>query len=59
MDRIKIWLNPGSLREGLSDLTGTVCDPVPAVYLEKGLASMQKLGFIPEAQNDMIFLCYL
>lgn len=28
---------------------------VPAVYLEKGLASMQKLGFIPEAQNDMIF----
>lgn len=23
--------------------------------MEKGLASMQKLGFIPEAQNDMIF----
>ncbi|MBQ4529481.1 MAG: cell division protein FtsW [Lachnospiraceae bacterium] len=55
--RIIAWLNP----EDYPDTTGF--QTLQALYaigsggiLGKGLgASMQKLGFIPEAQNDMIF----
>ena len=55
--RILTWLNP----EAYADSTGF--QTIQALYaigsggiLGKGLGqSMQKLGFIPEAQNDMIF----
>lgn len=55
--RVKAWLNPEAYA------TGTGFQTLQALYaigsgglFGKGLGeSMQKLGFIPEAQNDMIF----
>ncbi len=57
MDRILIWLHPEN------DPTGDGFQTLQALYaigsgglFGKGLGqSMQKLGFVPEAQNDMIF----
>lgn len=57
MTRIKTWLDPES------DPSDTGFQTLQALYaigsggiFGKGLgASMQKLGFLPEAQNDMIF----
>ena len=57
MDRIKAWLHP----EDYTD--GTAFQTIQGLYaigsgglFGKGLGqSMQKLGFVPEAQNDMIF----
>ena len=56
-ERIKAWLDPES------DSTGSGFQTLQALYaigsgglFGKGLGqSLQKLGFIPEAQNDMIF----
>lgn len=56
-ERIKAWLNPES------DATGSGFQTLQALYaigsgglFGKGIGqSLQKLGFIPEAQNDMIF----
>lgn len=56
-ERILAWLNPEAYASGKGFQT------IQALYaigsggvLGKGLgASMQKLGFLPEAQNDMIF----
>ncbi len=43
----------GGLRKGLSDNPGTLCDRFRRI---RGFGeSIQKLGFVPEAQNDMIF----
>ena len=55
--RILAWLNPEAYA------SGTGCQTLQALYaigsggiFGKGLGqSMQKLGFLPEAQNDMIF----
>lgn len=57
LTRIKTWLDPES------DSAGTGFQTLQALYaigsggiFGKGLGeSMQKLGFLPEAQNDMIF----
>jgi len=56
-DRIRVWLDPES------DAQGRGFQTLQALYAigsggiwGKGLGqSMQKLGFLPEAQNDMIF----
>lgn len=56
-ERIKAWLDPES------DATGSGFQTLQALYaigsgglFGKGIGqSLQKLGFIPEAQNDMIF----
>jgi len=55
--RIQVWLDPES------NVTGTGYQTLQALYaigsggiFGKGLGqSMQKMGFVPEAQNDMIF----
>lgn len=55
VDRIKIWLHPEQYEKGYQTLQGLYAIGSGGVF-GKGLgASMQKLGFVPEAQNDMIF----
>ncbi len=55
MDRIKIWRNPEAYDKGYQTLQGLYAIGSGGLF-GKGLGnSMQKMGFIPEAQNDMIF----
>ncbi|WP_073993550.1 putative lipid II flippase FtsW [Parasporobacterium paucivorans] len=57
LDRIKVWLNPEkySLEGGYQVLQGLYAIGSGGLF-GKGLGqSLQKLGFVPEAQNDMIF----
>lgn len=54
-ERLKIWLNPEKYEKGFQTLQGLYAIGSGGLF-GKGLgASMQKLGFVPEAQNDMIF----
>ena len=54
-ERIKIWLNPEAFSKGYQTLQGLYAIGSGGLF-GKGLGeSMQKLGFLPEAQNDMIF----
>lgn len=54
-DRIKIWLDPESSDKGYQTLQGLYAIGSGGLF-GKGLGeSVQKLGFVPEAQNDMIF----
>lgn len=54
-ERIQIWLNPEKYEKGYQTLQGLYAIGSGGLF-GKGLGeSMQKLGFIPEAQNDMIF----
>lgn len=54
-ERIKIWLNPEAYEKGYQTLQGLYAIGSGGLF-GKGLGeSMQKLGFLPEAQNDMIF----
>lgn len=54
-ERLKIWLHPEDFEKGYQTLQGLYAIGSGGI-LGKGLGqSMQKLGFVPEAQNDMIF----
>ncbi len=55
MDRIKIWLNPEKYEKGYQTLQALYAIGSGGIF-GKGLGqSIQKLGFIPESHNDMIF----
>ena len=55
LERVQIWLNPEAYERGYQTLQGLYAIGSGGLF-GKGLGeSMQKLGFIPEAQNDMIF----
>ena len=55
LERVQIWLDPGAHEKGYQTLQGLYAIGSGGLF-GKGLGeSMQKLGFIPEAQNDMIF----
>ena len=55
LERIRIWLNPEEYKKGYQTVQGLYAIGSGGV-IGKGLGqSMQKLGFVPEAQNDMIF----
>ena len=55
MERIDVWLNPENHEKGYQTLQGLYAIGSGGLF-GKGLGeSMQKLGFLPEAQNDMIF----
>ncbi len=55
MERLQIWLEPEKYEKGFQTLQGLYAIGSGGLF-GKGLgASMQKLGFVPEAQNDMIF----
>ena len=54
-DRIQAWLDPESTDKGYQTLQGLYAIGYGGLF-GKGLGeSVQKLGFVPEAQNDMIF----
>lgn len=54
-ERLKIWRHPEQFEKGYQTLQGLYAIGSGGLF-GKGLGeSMQKLGFLPEAQNDMIF----
>ncbi len=54
-DRLQIWLHPEKYDRGFQTLQGLYAIGSGGLF-GKGLGeSMQKLGSVPEAQNDMIF----
>ncbi|MBR1634040.1 MAG: cell division protein FtsW [Lachnospiraceae bacterium] len=54
-DRIDVWLHPEKYEKGFQTLQGLYAIGSGGLF-GKGLGeSMQKLGYVPEAQNDMIF----
>lgn len=55
LERLAIWLNPEAYEKGYQTLQGLYAIGSGSVF-GVGLGNgKQKLGFVPEAQNDMIF----
>lgn len=55
MSRIYVWLDPESSEKGLQTMQGLYAIGSGGLF-GKGLGqSMQKMGFLPETHNDMIF----
>ena len=55
LERLAIWRNPEKFEKGYQTLQGLYAIGSGGLF-GRGLgASIQKLGFVPEAQNDMIF----
>jgi cell division protein FtsW len=55
MERIQIWLDPEHHEKGLQTMQSLYAIGSGGIF-GKGLGqSMQKMGFIPESHNDMIF----
>lgn len=55
LERLAIWRNPEKYEKGYQTLQGLYAIGSGGLF-GRGLgASVQKLGFLPEAQNDMIF----
>lgn len=55
LERLAIWRNPEAFEKGYQTLQGLYAIGSGGIF-GKGLGkSVQKLGFVPEAQNDMIF----
>lgn len=55
LERLKIWRNPELYEKGYQTMQGLYAIGSGGLF-GKGLgSSLQKLGFVPEAQNDMIF----
>lgn len=55
MQRIKVWLNPEQYEDGYQTMQALYAIGSGGIF-GKGLGqSIQKLGFIPESHNDMIF----
>lgn len=55
LERLAIWRNPEEYEKGFQTIQGLYAIGSGG-FFGKGLgSSIQKLGFVPEAQNDMIF----
>lgn len=55
LERLAIWRNPEKYEKGFQTIQGLYAIGSGGVF-GRGLgSSLQKLGFVPEAQNDMIF----
>lgn len=55
LERLAIWRNPEKYEKGFQTIQGLYAIGSGGIF-GKGLgSSLQKLGFVPEAQNDMIF----
>lgn len=55
LERLKIWRNPELYEKGYQTMQGLYAIGSGGIF-GRGLgSSLQKLGFVPEAQNDMIF----
>ncbi len=55
MERIAIWLHPEKYEKGYQTLQGLYAIGSGGLFGRGSGESIQKLGFVPEAQNDMIF----
>jgi len=55
LERLAIWRDPESYEKGFQTIQGLYAIGSGGIF-GKGLgSSLQKLGFVPEAQNDMIY----
>jgi cell division protein FtsW len=55
LERLKIWRDPEAYEKGFQTIQGLYAIGSGGLF-GRGLgSSLQKLGFVPEAQNDMIF----
>lgn len=55
LERLAIWLNPEEYEKGYQTLQGLYAIGSGGLFGVGFGNSIQKLGFVPEAQNDMIF----
>ncbi|MDD2979802.1 MAG: putative lipid II flippase FtsW [Hespellia sp.] len=55
LERLAIWRNPEAYEKGYQTLQGLYAIGSGGLFGQGLGASVQKLGFLPEAQNDMIF----
>ena len=55
LERIAIWRNPELYEKGYQTLQGLYAIGSGGLFGRGSGESIQKLGFVPEAQNDMIF----
>lgn len=55
LERLAIWRNPETYEKGYQTLQGLYAIGSGGLFGVGYGESMQKLGFVPEAQNDMIF----
>ncbi len=55
LERIAIWRNPEKFEKGFQTIQGLYAIGSGGLFGSGLGGSMQKLGFVPEAQNDMIF----
>ena len=55
LERLAVWRNPEAYEKGFQTIQGLYAIGSGGIF-GRGLgSSLQKLGFVPEAQNDMIF----
>ena len=55
LERLAIWRNPEKYEKGYQTLQGLYAIGSGGLFGRGFGGSLQKLGFVPEAQNDMIF----
>ena len=55
LERLEIWRNPEKFEKGYQTLQGLYAIGSGGLFGQGLGKSIQKLGFLPEAQNDMIF----
>ncbi len=55
LERLAIWMNPEEYEKGYQTLQGLYAIGSGGLFGTGFGNSIQKLGFVPEAQNDMIF----
>lgn len=55
LERIAIWKNPEAYEKGYQTIQGLYAIGSGGLFGKGFGESIQKLGFVPEAQNDMIF----
>ena len=55
LERLAIWRNPEAYEKGYQTLQGLYAIGSGGLFGRGNGESIQKLGFVPEAQNDMIF----
>jgi cell division protein FtsW len=55
LERLMIWRNPEKYDKGYQTIQGLYAIGSGGLFGRGSVESIQKLGFVPEAQNDMIF----
>ena len=56
LERLAIWRDPGKIcKKGFQTIQGLYAIGSGGIFGKGFGNSLQKLGFVPEAQNDMIF----